>query len=326
MWPMQRSNFLMKKADIFFVALALLFAAGACSTDDNIDDPVTPVPGVAPDTVPDTEIITIPVVVHVVNFSPAPFEISDEKIRSQINVLNEDFRKKNVDWTKTPAEFLGLVADVGIEFRLATTDPDGKPTSGIVRTTSTVTGFDGMASPGEGIESLSLYFSSLGGQDAWPNDRYLNIWIAEMSDRHGTLQLAGYANFPGSDPRIDGVVIDARAFGTLAPLNPNNELGRTATHEIGHWLNLKHIYGTNNSCEDGEDGDHVADTPLQHSQNLGSPTHPLPTCGGHAMFMNFMDRVDDQSMYMFTNGQKQRMRALFNKGGQRRDLYLNIRK
>lgn len=279
-----------------------------------------------PDMVPENEIIKIPVVVHVVNYSPGPFEISDEKIHSQIDVLNQDFRKKNADWATTPDEFIELVADVGIEFFLAEVDPGGNPTNGIIRTSSTITGSDGNNPDGtKKVEDLALYFTSQGGQDAWPHDWYLNIWIADMSDRHGKLSLAGYANFPGSDPRIDGVVIDPRVFGTLAPLEPPNVLGRTATHEIGHWLNLRHIYGKDGSCDDGEDGDLVDDTPLQYGQNLGNPHHPHVSCGSNDMFMNFMDRVDDQSMVMFTLGQRERMRALFNKGGHRRNLYLNVR-
>jgi hypothetical protein len=254
-----------------------------------------------PDIVPEDEIITIPIVIHVVNFSPDPFEISDDKIVSQIDVLNEDYRKKNSDGLKTPQEFKNLVADVGIEY---------------------VTGFDGTRiDQSVPIENLALYVTSKGGQDAWPNDQYLNIWIADLSGRKGELSLAGYANLPGSDARIDGVVIDPRAFGINSSSDDSYSLGRTATHEIGHWLNLRHIYGKDGSCEDGEDGDLVEDTPVQQSQNLGNPVYPIFSCGNASMFMNFMDRVDDKSMYMFTTGQRNRMRNLFNKGGLRRAMY-----
>lgn len=303
------------KANVTF-SLILALALTNCGDVD-----VAPRHDTLPDLVPENEIITIPVVIHVVNYSPVPFEISDTRIMSQLDVLNQDFRKNNLDWINTPQEFKDLVADVGIEFVLAKTDPKGKPTNGIIRTTSQVTGFDGLRfDESVPIESLALYFNSQGGQDAWPNDHYLNIWIADLSDRNGQLSLAGYANPPGSDARMDGIVVDPRAFG----VNPSPEfasLGRTATHEIGHWLNLRHIYGKDGSCNDGEDGDLVEDTPVQESQNLGNPTHPIFSCGHTSMFMNFMDRVDDKSMVMFTVGQKKRMRDLFNKTGLRRKMY-----
>ncbi len=288
----------------------------SCKDDDEnlIETPVEAI-------VPPDEIIKIPIVVHVINPPSYPFVISDEKILSQIDVLNKDFRKKNEDHTKVPEEFSNLVADTGIEFYLATTDPDGNPTTGILRTEADISGFSGRDLTGElPIEEYKLFFTNKGGQDIWSSDKYLNIYIADMSDRNEELGLAGYAYFPGVDPRIDAVVMDPRVFGTIPPLEEGYELGRTATHEIGHWLNLKHIYGQNENCEIG---DEVEDTPDQESQNLGKPTHPKSSCNGNEMFMNFMDRVDDDAMYMFSKGQKARMRALFDKEGARRELYLN---
>lgn len=307
------------KANATFI-LAFFLALTNCGDSD-----VKPPHQALPDVVPENEIITIPVVVHVVNYSPDPFEISDTRILSQIDVLNQDYRKRNLDWIKTPQEFRSLVADVGIEFVLATTDPLGNPTNGIIRTISDVNGFDGLRlDERTPIDDLALYATSKGGQDAWPNDRYLNIWIADLSDRSGNLSLAGFANPPGSDPRIDGIVVDPRAFGIDPSSASAYSLGRTTAHEVGHWLNLRHIYGKDGSCEDGEDGDLVDDTPVQASQNLGNPVHPITSCGNTSMFMNFMDRVDDQSMYMFTIGQKKRMRSLFDKGGFRRKMYEKI--
>lgn len=269
--------------------------------------------------VPIEEVIKIPIVIHVVNYTPDPFTISDEKIRSQIDVLNQDFGKKNSDYIKTPGEFINLVADVDIEFYLATTNPDGNPTTGIIRTESEVTGFDGRDAP---INELKLYFTDKGGQDPWPIDSYLNIWISDLSNRNGELALAGYAQFPGGDPRSDGVVIDPRVFGTLPPLEPSRKLGRTATHEIGHWLNLKHIYGEDGDCKNG---DLVDDTPKQRSSYSGNPIHPKNSCESTDLFMNFMDGVNDESMYMFTKGQKERIRSNFNPNGLRRALYNNVR-
>lgn len=272
--------------------------------------------------VPLTEVITIPIVVHVINYTPDPFVISDEKIYSQIDVLNLDFRKLNPDHINTPDEFMDLIADVGIEFLLATVDPDGNPTTGIIRSESSIVAGDGQEEIFGDIEDRKLYFTEKGGQDAWPNDKYLNIWIADSSNLNGNLSLPGYANPPGSDPRIDGVVMDPRVFGTLEPIIAYHNLGRTATHEIGHWLNLKHIFAGEESCDSS---DLVDDTPTQYESYSERPTHPQISCGSNDMFMNFMDYVADDAMYMFTTGQKERMRALFNEGGFRRELYLNIK-
>ncbi|MDW7694379.1 zinc metalloprotease [Flammeovirgaceae bacterium SG7u.111] len=307
------------KLNFLFLYLTLIAILFSCEQNDDIDPKLD-----VPDAVPENEIIRIPVVVHVVNYAPSPFEISDEKIQSQIDVLNRDYRKKNPDYLKTPDEFMDLVADVGIEFHLATEGPDGKATTGIIRTESTVSGFDGRSlDDSVPIEDLALYFADKGGQDAWPNDKYLNIWIGDMTSRSGKVLLGGYANFPGSDPRIDGVVLEPRVVGTLPPLSETNNLGRTATHEIGHWLHLLHIFAKDSDCAST---DSVADTPPQYAQYQGRPTYPKMSCGSSDLFMNYMDYVHDDAMFMFTKGQKKRMRSLFDKGGARRELYLNSRK
>jgi hypothetical protein len=269
----------------------------------------------------DDEIITIPIVVHVM-YRNDEENITLEKIESQIQVLNEDFRKLNSDYTQSPDEFLPLIADVGIEFKLATIDPNGNATSGITRTYSDdVDGWSGRNLLGtKTTEELSLFFTDSGGQDAWPSDHYLNIWVAEMNNRLGEFGLAGYAMSVGSDPRIDGVVVETRAFGLHEPLIAYHSRGRTATHEIGHWLNLTHIFASNGNC-DSTDG--VDDTPTAQSQYSGFPVYPKTSCGSTDITMNFMDYVDDRAMYMFTKGQKERMRAVFKEGGGRNQLYLN---
>ena len=296
----------------FFLLFILSFIL-SCSKDDT--SPIKQNP-----TVPSTEVITIQIVVHVINYTPDPFVISDEKIYSQIDVLNLDFRKLNPDHINTPDEFSDLIADVGIEFLLATVDPNGNPTTGIIRSESSLVGSDGQEEVFSDIEDRKLYFTEKGGQDAWPNNKYLNIWIADFSNRNGNLGLPGYANPPGSDPRVDGVVMDPRVFGNLEPIIAYHNLGRTATHEIGHWLNLKHIFAGEESCDSS---DLVGDTPTQYESYSGRPTHPQISCGSNDMFMNFMDYVADDAMCIFTIGQKERMRALFNEGGFRRELYLN---
>lgn len=267
------------------------------------------------------EIIRIPVVVHVI-YHDEETNISPEKIESQLQVINEDFRKLNADYTKTPDEFINLVADVGIEFYLATEDPEGLPTSGVTRTYSEhVDGWSGRSLDDEtAIEDLPLYFSSMGGQDAWPSDTYLNVWVASMVDRLGRVGLSGYSSTPGDDPRIDGVVIEPRVFGLFDPLEPRHTKGRTLTHEVGHWLSLLHIFAADGSCDSS---DEVEDTPTAEVQYKGYPVYPQVSCGTTDITMNFMDYVADDAMYMFTNGQRERMRSVFNVNGPRHALYLN---
>ena len=295
---------------------AMAVVLQGCGSDNEVSDPAPDMAGPS-----ENEIIKIPVVVHVI-YRDDTTNITQEKIASQIQVLNEDFRKLNVDYTSTPDEFLPLVADVGIEFELATIDPDGNETSGITRTFSAV--IDGWSGrdlqEDTPVEQLALFFSDLGGQDAWPKDHYLNIWVADMSTRHEELGLNGYSSSIGDDPRIDGVVIDPRVFGTLPPLDQKYSLGRTATHEIGHWLNLIHIYAGNDSCDSS---DLVDDTPTAYGQYGGTPVYPQVSCGSTDITMNFMDNVNDSAMTMFTNGQKARMRAVFEKDGGRHKLFLN---
>jgi hypothetical protein len=237
----------------------------------------------------------IPVVVHVVHRVAAE-NISDAQIASQIRILNEDFRKQNADVVNIPAPYQALAADARISFKLAAVDPSGAPTNGITRTSTTVNGFSG----DDAVKS-----SSTGGANAWPADQYLNIWVCKLSGG-----LLGYAQFPGGPAATDGVVCTYTAFGTegtaAAPFNK----GRTATHEVGHWLNLRHIWGDDGDGCGGSD--FVADTPNQAGPNTGLPTFPRVTCsnGPHGdMFMNYMDYTDDMGMFMFTSGQVTRMQA-----------------
>lgn len=255
------------------------------------------------------EIVKIPVVVHVV-WNTEEQNISDAQIQSQIDVLNRDFRATNKDITKVPSPWKDLVGDPRIEFHLAKKDPDGNPTTGITRTRTTKTNFTDT----DGLEQ-SIKSKAAGGADAWPTDRYLNIWVCQLG--HGLL---GYAQFPGGPPKTDGVVILHTAFGTVGTADiPDNSfnLGRTATHEIGHWLNLFHIWADddwNGSPGICSGSDEVADTPNQGTRNLGKPSFPhiSTDCnnGPHGdMFMNYMDYVDDDTMVMFTKDQVARIDA-----------------
>lgn len=302
---------------LFGAALCILLLG--CGSESSNDE--TPLPEVGNQGPSDDEIIRIPVVVHVIYYNDET-NITTEKIESQIQVLNEDFRKLNADYTQIPDEFLPLVADVRIEFELATIDPRGSVTDGITRTYSDeIDGWSGRNFEGDKtVEELSLFFTEAGGQDAWPTDQYLNIWVAEMGKRSGEIGLAGYAMPVGSDSRIDGVVVETRVFGLHEPLVPYHSKGRTTTHEIGHWLNLNHIYGRSGKCDE-DDG--VNDTPIALNPSDGFPSYPRTSCGSVDITMNFMDNQDDRAMYMFTNGQRERMRAVFKEGGGRHQLYLN---
>lgn len=238
---------------------------------------------------------SIPVVVHVVT-GPDTQAVSDAQVRSQIDALNNDFRKRNPDVSSVPAPFQRLAADSRIQFELATTDPQGNPTTGITRTATTVAAF---------TDDDAVKSSTTGGADAWPTEGYLNIWVCRLAGG-----LLGYAQFPGGPPATDGAVINYTAFGTIGTAQEPFHLGRTSTHEIGHWLNLRHIWGDDGTGCNGSD--FVADTPNQGGPNYGKPTFPTVSCLNGPdgdMFMNYMDYVDDAAMTMFTSGQVTRMQA-----------------
>lgn len=238
----------------------------------------------------------IPVVVHVLHRSDAD-DISDEQVASQIEVLNADFSATNEDLKNVPPAFTNLVGVPGLRFALATTDPSGAPTNGITRRRTTVASF--------GVDDR-MKAAATGGVDSWDTARYLNIWVCNLSG--GVL---GYAQFPGGPPETDGVVILTSAFGRRGSADAPFDLGRTTTHEVGHYLNLSHIWGEARvpTCTDS---DSVDDTPNQWGPNFGKPRFPHASCGNTPdgdLFMNFMDYVDDDTMVMFTEQQVVRMHA-----------------
>ncbi|MCB0520925.1 MAG: T9SS type A sorting domain-containing protein [Lewinellaceae bacterium] len=242
-------------------------------------------------------VITIPVVVHVV-WNKQEENISDTQILSQIVVLNKDFRKLNIEVPGIPAVFQNLVADVEIEFCLASSDPQGLPTTGITRTfTNNSVGIGG---------TPAIHYTSQGGRDAWDTAHYLNIWVAKFAGNIG-----GIGAFPGEGlPAEDGVEINYRQFGTLN-VEPPYDLGRTCTHEIGHYFNLEHPWGPGilDCCKD----DFVADTPPACETYINQcPVHPVVSCAGPDLFMDYMFYTDDACMGMFTKGQKARMLATLN--------------
>ncbi|CAM2986260.1 zinc metalloprotease [Flavobacterium frigoris] len=233
--------------------------------------------------------VEIPVVVNVL-YKTAAENISDAQIQSQIDVLNEDFTGTNADFGSVPALFSGVKANVGITFVL----------QNIVRKSTRTTSFstnDAMKTANKGIAPTSP-------------TTVLNMWSCNLGGG-----ILGYAQFPGGSSATDGVVIDNNAFGRTGTVSGVYNLGRTATHEVGHWMNLRHIWG-DATCG----SDLVSDTPTHDTANYGVPAYPhYSTCTGTPveMTMNYMDYTDDRGMYMFTNGQKARMDAIFVSGGAR---------
>jgi hypothetical protein len=245
-------------------------------------------------------IITIPVVVHVVWNTNAE-NISDAQIFSQIDVLNKDYRRTNTDAINTPSVWQSIAADTEIDFCLATVDPNGNPSTGITRTQTSQTSFS--------ISNSNMKSTSTGGIDPWNQDDYLNIWVCDLGGG-----LLGYATPPSSfnNPE-DGVVIGYRYFGTTGTVQSPYHKGRTSTHEVGHWLNLDHVWGDNNCGND-----QVSDTPKQQEENYSCPSFPhnANSCNtsnaNGDMFMNYMDYTNDACMNLFTNGQKIRMISAIN--------------
>ncbi len=250
-------------------------------------------------------VITIPVIVHVL-YSNTAQNISDAKIWEQIATLNRDFAKMNADTTAIPAIFKPIAANTQIQFCLAKRDPQGNATTGINRVFTNNSSFS---------TNNNIKFTSSGGVDIWDRNKYLNLWIGNLGSG-----LLGYAQFPGGSSTTDGVVV---LYGSVGgPGAPGSSspyhLGRTATHEVGHWLGLYHTFqggcaGTSaGNCASA--GDQVCDTPPTSSANYGCPS-TKNTCTETPNDMpdnthNYMDYVDDACMVMFTEGQAQRINGV----------------
>lgn len=242
-------------------------------------------------------VITIPVVVHVV-YNTAAENISDAQVLSQIDILNEDFRRLNADASSTPSPFAAVAADCEIEFCMAQQDPQGNATNGIVRTQTNVSVFG---------TNDQVKFDASGGDDAWDVTKYFNFWVCDLG-----AGLLGYGEFPtGSLSNTWGQVCNYTAFGNTGAAQPPFNLGRTTTHEVGHCFNLRHIWG-DATCGN----DQISDTPTAEGPNFSCPSYPHVTSCGNGpngeMFMNYMDYVDDNCMNTFTQGQKTRMLAVLN--------------
>ena len=230
------------------------------------------------------KIVTIKTVVNVV-YKTTEQNVSTAQINSQIKALNKDFRASNPDKSKTPAAWTGLVTDARIQFKL-------------VKVTRTKTNEDDF-SFNDGVKSPST-----GGIAPFSPKTHLNLWVCALRDN-----LLGYAQFPGGPQSTDGVVINYLALGTSGTAQSPFDLGRTATHEIGHYFNLRHIWADTPDCGGS---DMVPDTPNCAGPNTGMPTFPTITCNNGPngdMFVNYMDYTDDAGMFMFTTQQVLRMRT-----------------
>jgi len=243
-------------------------------------------------------VITIPVVVHIL-YKDANQNISDEKVKQQLEILNKAFRLSAPDTSKIPSYFQEFAADCRIEFVLARIDPFGKATSGIVRKSTWVTLF--------GMDDR-IKDEGKGGADAWDCNKYLNIWVGSLAGG-----VVGYSSPIGGPKDKDGVAIRTDAFGTGSNSIYNG--GKTLVHKVGHWLGLRHIWG-DASCGDDE----VDDTPKQKGANRGCPSGIKMSCDNAPygdMYNNYMDQVNDECMVIFTKGQMNRMRSAFAVGGPR---------
>lgn len=243
--------------------------------------------------------IVIPIVFHIIHngdINPTNGElINDEQIYDQLRILNEDFNKRNADLANVIPLFQPLVANVGIEFRMANIDPNGFATNGIER-----------------INSVQTYvgndYSKLNN---WPRDKYLNIWVVRAMEDG----VAGYSYYPGTvqalsnTPARDGVILLSDYVGAVGTGTPTRS--HALTHEVGHYLNLKHTWGDTNAPGVACGDDDVLDTPPTRGSNLVCNLN-LSYCNPPAVenVQNFMDY--SYCSNMFTEGQKLRMLAALN--------------
>ncbi|RZV60296.1 MAG: zinc metalloprotease [Flavobacteriaceae bacterium] len=236
------------------------------------------------DPTPVSGVINIPVYVHVI-YSNSNQNISSGQINSQMDVLNDDFRRTNSDANQTPSAFSGVAADTEINFTLA----------------GTFRHADSRTSWGTNDDMKAAY------PPVTP-ETHLNIWVCNIGGG-----ILGYAQFPGGPLATDGIVVSPQYFGTTGYVASPFDGGRTATHEVGHYLNLRHIWGDGRCNRD----DFVSDTPTSDRPNYGCPGYPTTHCRSTDMTMNYMDYTDDACMNMYSEGQKERMRAIFASGGPR---------
>ncbi len=234
------------------------------------------------------EPVTLSVVVHVL-YQDEEQNLSDEQIYAQIEELNRAFHEDGSGAAQLLPPFRPLLADLELQFCLASLDPDGNPTNGITRTP--------VAQAGMGLTE-AVFFSALGGVDNWDAARYINIRVVDMGG-----SILGKATFPDeATPEKDGLLIDWRVFGLSANGAPHG-LGRTAVHEMGHYFGLLHPWGEGNANCENDDG--LEDTPRTSETYLGEcPSGLRESCGSADMYTNYMYYSDDACLWQFTPEQK----------------------
>lgn len=255
-----------------------------------------------------------------------------ERVNSQMEVLNRDWNAQNADSVNIPAPFKPLFGNMNVRFRLATKKPDGQSTPGyeIITTTKASSNMTG-GNRGSTVFSDAKYASN-GGADAWDPDKYYNVWVVNINAGGGGGVVAGFATPPRYPPWDQfpiveqGAVVHYGAFGKRTAASqyflPGGEEGRTLVHETGHFFDLFHIWGGNPGCGD-DDG--VNDTPLQADMTPGtSPTFPkTDACSPNSpgiMFMNYMDYANELSQCMFSKGQVDRAHIQLDPNGGRYPL------
>jgi PKD repeat protein len=247
----------------------------------------------------------IPVVFHVIHTGGAG-NISSAQIMDQVAILNEEFLRMQADTVFTPAAFKSVASPYNVEFRLATIDPSGNCTNGINRIYSN-------------LAMCSVNNNAVKALSYWPSNKYLNIWLVESMHYSGNTSCVGggYATFPGGAATLDGINIRGDLIGSIGTAATNgswgNFLGRYLIHELGHWFNLRHIWGDANCGND-----FVSDTPPHVTSNSGCPSFPHNSnnsCGGNSngeMYTDYMDYTNGPCLNMFTAGQVARMDAAMN--------------
>ncbi len=289
--------------------------------------------------------ITIPIVVHVIyrtnhaNIGSGT-NISDARIEDAIRILNEDYSKTNPEFPNPPRNtFLNSSGNPNLEFCLATIDPSGNPTNGITRTATTQTNWDADDQGGWGSdgEANAMKKTSSGGIDSWDYQKYLNIWVCDLTNSQSGGMTLGYAYLPGLPSSSwndqtwkDGLVVDFQWFGTIQGASGDS---RTATHEIGHYLGLNHTFceSQGGGCCDNDDNN-VDDTPLCYDSNNDGPYFgPVTsstdnnTCNdiGQGFSSDLLDMDENfmaysQNTWMFSHDQVNAMNATLN--GERSNL------
>ena len=244
---------------------------------------------------------TICMVIHILQ-RPSEIQITDARIETQMDRINRDFQGLDNNLPLIPEIFHQNIGIPNFKFILANKNPDGQPSNGIVRKETSVNNIGSVVSR-DGKDAIK--FNTLGGSDAWHPDSCINVWVGATTDFFGVASPLDLAGSPE-----DGIIIAPEAFG-LVPISIDEPvstgLGRTLTHELGHYFGLSHLWGPSpGRCDNDADG--IEDTPVQEDIYTQCPEFPQVTCNSSDMVNNYMQFTDDDCLLFFTNGQVQRMR------------------